>query len=64
MIAVEQPPMSLGQFLTATVFSRDGTDWVGHLVTGDATLALPPLGVELPLSAVDDGIEIVGQDVA
>lgn len=41
----------------ATVFSRDGADWVGHLLTGDAALLLPAIDVELPLSALYDGIE-------
>ena len=33
----------------ATVFARAGDDWVGHVITGDALLAMPEIGVELPL---------------
>lgn len=41
----------------ATVFSRTGEDWVGHVLTGNAALALPEAGVELPLEEVYSGIE-------
>ena len=34
----------------ATVFARAGGDWVGHVITGDALLAMPEIGVELPLA--------------
>lgn len=33
----------------ATVFSRDGADWTGRLLTGDAVLTFPELGIEVPL---------------
>ncbi len=35
--------------MAATVFSRAGDDWAGHVLTGDATLAFPEIGVALPL---------------
>lgn len=36
--------------IAATVFARDGADWVGHLLTGEAAvLALPEIGLSLPL---------------
>jgi len=42
----------------ATVFSREGEDWVGRLATGAAaTLALPEIGIELPLAELYAGIE-------
>ena len=42
----------------ATVFSREGEDWVGHLAIGPAaTLALPEIGIELPLAELYAGIE-------
>jgi len=41
----------------ATIFSRVGDDWVGHLVTGDIVLAFPEIGVDLPLSEAYLGIE-------
>ena len=44
--------------LGATVFERVGEDWVGHVITGDATLRLPEIGIELPLAELYDGVEI------
>jgi len=41
----------------ATVFSRAGDDWVGHVLIGSAILALPEIGVELPLADLYAGIE-------
>jgi Uma2 family endonuclease len=41
----------------ATVFSRTEEDWVGHVLTGNAALALPEVGIELPLDEVYSGIE-------
>lgn len=41
----------------ATVFSRTGDDWVGRVVTGDAVLMLPEIGVKLLLREVYGGIE-------
>lgn len=40
----------------ATVFSRQGNDWVGHVVAGDATLTLPEIGVEVPLAEFYAGV--------
>ena len=48
--------------MAATVFSREGDDWAGHLVTGEDVLALPALGVELPLPVVYAGTGIDGAD--
>lgn len=42
--------------VAATMFSRAGADWLGHLVTGDDALAFPDLGIDLPLSEVYAGI--------
>ena len=41
----------------ATVFSRAGDDWVGHVVTGDVVLRLPEIGIELPLREAYIGVE-------
>ncbi len=41
----------------ATVFSRRGEDWVGRVLTGDATLSFPEIGIELPLGEAYAGIE-------
>ena len=40
----------------ATVFERNGADWVGHLVLGEADLALPEIGITLPLTELYDGV--------
>ena len=41
----------------ATVFSRIGGDWVGHVLTGSVALPLPEIGVSLPLDAVYADVE-------
>jgi len=38
------------------MFTRSGDDWVGHLIEGDGMLAMPEIGVELPMSEIYDGI--------
>jgi len=40
----------------ATIFARQGDDWVGHVVSGDVVLAMPEIGVELPLAELYDGV--------
>ncbi len=42
----------------ATVFARNGTDWVGTVLSGDAVLAMPEIGVELPLRALYADVEL------
>lgn len=41
----------------ATVFCRAGEDWAGHVLTGDAVLAMPEIGVELMLSGLYAGLD-------
>ena len=41
----------------ATVFSRDGDDWVGHVLTGGVVLAMPEIGVSLPLDLLYVSVE-------
>lgn len=48
--------------VAATIFSRDGEDWVGRLLTGDSTLALPAIGVELPLASLYEDIALPQAD--
>ncbi len=48
----------------ATVFSRAGDDWAGHVLTDEAVLAMPEIGVELPLAEVYAGIEFAADDPA
>jgi Uma2 family endonuclease len=40
----------------ATVFSRQGDDWVGALQIGDTTLELPEIGLSLPLMTLYAGV--------
>ena len=42
----------------ATVFSRAGDDWAGHVLTGDAIVAFPEIGIVLPLAEAYAGITI------
>ena len=44
--------------IAATVFARAGEDWVGHVLTGDETLGMPEIGIELPLSELYEGIDL------
>lgn len=40
----------------ATMFSRDGDQWIGRLLTGDVVLRFPELGIEVPLADIYAGI--------
>ena len=42
----------------ATVFAREGERWVGTRVTGDAVLAMPEIGIELPLAEFYEGLDL------
>jgi Uma2 family endonuclease len=42
----------------ATVFAREGGRWVGTLFTGDAVLAMPEIGVDLPLAELYEGLDL------
>ena len=45
------------QSISANIYERAGDRWVGTLITAaDATLAMPELGIELPLAALYDGL--------
>ncbi len=39
----------------ATVFSRQGDDWVGHLRIGEVAIDLPEIGISAPLAELYDG---------
>ena len=41
----------------ATVYARQGDGWTHEILVGDAILALPEIGVELPLSELYDGLD-------
>jgi Uma2 family endonuclease len=38
--------------IAATVFTRQGTDWIVHALTSGDTLRMPEIAVELPLSDI------------
>jgi Uma2 family endonuclease len=40
----------------ATVFSRDGDDWVGHVLTGGDDLALSEIGITLSMAELYEGV--------
>ena len=40
----------------ATVFSRDGDDWVGHILIGDVDLPLPEIAAAVPLGELYEGL--------
>jgi len=42
----------------ATVFSRAGDDWVGHVLADDAVLPLPEIEISLPLAELYEGIDL------
>ena len=42
----------------ATVFARIGPDWLGHLLTDAATLALPEIGLTFPLAELYEGVDL------
>ena len=44
--------------IAATVFARAGEDWVGHVLTGDETLRMPEIGIELPLSELYTDVDL------
>jgi Uma2 family endonuclease len=43
----------------ATVFSRDHGDWAGHVIAGDTELAMPEIGITVPLAELYAGVEVV-----
>jgi Uma2 family endonuclease len=48
----------------ATVFTREGNDWIGHLVESDGVLSMPEIGVELPLSEIYEDVAFPEPDAA
>ena len=45
--------------VAALVFVRQGEDWVSHVLAGaDASLALPEIGMELPLGEIYAGLDL------
>jgi Uma2 family endonuclease len=50
--------------IAATVFAREGERWVGSLLTGTQVLALPEIGVEVPLAEIYAGVDMPGPEAA
>jgi len=50
--------------MAATVFTREGDDWVGRVVSGDAALAMTEVGIELPLAELYPNVELPDVDLA
>ncbi len=48
--------------IAATIFSRAGDDWVGHILDGDAMLSMPEIGVEVPLAEFYEGLTFDAAD--
>jgi Uma2 family endonuclease len=48
--------------VAATVFERQGDDWVGHILTDDAMLAMPEIEIELPLGELYEGLDLSAAD--
>ena len=45
------------RYPAATVFTREGADWLGRRADADAILAMPEIGIDLPLAELYDGID-------
>jgi Uma2 family endonuclease len=48
--------------IAATVFARAGGDWTGHVVLDGAILAMPEIGIDVPLAEFYDGLVCDEQD--
>jgi Uma2 family endonuclease len=40
----------------ATVFARQDGDWIGHIMSGEAVLHMPEIGIDLPLAELYEGV--------
>ena len=45
------------EFIGATVFQRNDGDWVGHVLSADAVLSIPEIGIDVPLAEFYEGVE-------
>ena len=46
----------------ATVYTRAGTDWNAEVIVGEMDLALPEIGISVPLSELYQGVEFPPQE--
>lgn len=44
------------------MFERVGADWVGRMLAADATLRMPEIGIEVPLSEFYEGLDFTAED--
>ena len=44
--------------ILATMFERIGDDWVGHILTRDAIIAMPEIDIAVPLAELYDSIDL------
>jgi Uma2 family endonuclease len=44
----------------ATVFAREGDDWVGRIVAGEKVLEMPEIGISVPLAELYEGVSFDG----
>jgi Uma2 family endonuclease len=44
--------------IAATVFNRAGGDWFTHILLEDAILAMPEIGIEIPLAELYEGLDL------
>ncbi len=44
--------------IAATVFAREGEDWIGRVVAERDTLLMPEIGIELPLAELYAGLDL------
>jgi Uma2 family endonuclease len=57
--SVQEIPLVDSAIVFAEVLKREGDRWVTEVVQGpDATLALASIGLTVPMSELDEGIEI------
>ncbi len=42
--------------VAATMFERNGDDWIGRILGADAMLHMPEIGIEVPLAEFYDGV--------
>ena len=42
----------------ATMFARDGSGWVGHILDAGAILSMPEIGIEVPLAEFYEGVAL------
>ena len=59
--SIQRYVMLSQESISAVIYERSGDQWVGTLITApNAVLAMPELGIELPLAALYDGLSFDG----